>query len=226
MGHNIVGAVVDQASTAYADGREAQIRANRRGELVVADFWTQMLLDGRLYHVQIGTEDAPVASTTAIDDELVWMLIDQDAGYVTIPFASQITIANWTTATLVGSMLEADFAKARYTSGGTAFVPENMRSDTPFAYQGTAYVGTDITAAAKSAVPNSVEFHRGTLVEDAQATPAAADAAIAMSYSARRDALVAIVGVGSLIVHHGATTADVNSYGYIQFLQLDRTKVV
>ncbi|PKN81538.1 MAG: hypothetical protein CVU47_06380 [Chloroflexi bacterium HGW-Chloroflexi-9] len=218
--------VVDQAHTAYADGRAVQPRANRRGELVVADFWTQMLLDGRIYHVQVGTEDAPVDSTAAIDDELVWALVDQNAGNAMVPFAASVRIANWTTATLVGSMLEADLAKKRYSSGGTAFTPRCLRGDTPNTFDGAAYVGTDVTALAKSAVPDSVEFHRGPLVEDAQATPDAAAANVALEYSARKDALVAVVGVGSLLLHHGATTADVKSYGFLQFVQIDRSKFV
>lgn len=227
MSDGLLQAVVDQAAAGvYADGRAVSPRANRRGELIVADFWTQMLLDGRLYHLQIGTEDAPVASTAAIDDQLGWLLADQSAGYAMIPFAAQVVVANWTTATLIGSMLEADLAKKRYSSGGTAQAPQNMRGDAPFSFAGEGYVGTDITLAAKTAVPQSVELYRGPHVEDAQATPDAAAASVTLDYSARRHSLVAVVGLGALVLHHGVTTADVNSYGFMQFIQIERTKFV
>lgn len=203
-----------------------QPRANRRREQVVADFWTQMLFDGRLYHIQIGTEDAPVASTAAIDDELVWALLDNNAGYALLPFAAQVRIANWTTATITNAMIEADLAKKRYSSGGTGFTPRNMRADAPYSFNGNGYVGTDITALAKSAVPDSVELKRGLNVEDAQATPDAAAANIEFNYNARLDALAAIVGLGSLLLHFGATTADVNGYGFLQAVQLGREDFV
>ena len=204
------------------NGSGAAARGNRRAEQVVIDFWSQLVFDGRVYHIQVGTEDAPVASTAAIDDELVWALVDNVAGSVVIPTNVQVTVANWTTATLVNAMLEADMAKNRYTSGGTAFVPRNLRGDTPYAFSGNAYVGTDVTAAAKSAVPNSVELKRGLVIEDAQATPAAADASVVFSYSARVDPNVVLVDASSLVLHFGATTADVNGYGSLQFASFDK----
>lgn len=221
---------IRQAATSYGDGTVSRPRGNRRAETVVSDFWTQMLLDGRMFSIQIGTEDAPENSTTSIDDQLVWAVVDNNAGYVTIPFACQVKVANWTTATLFNTMLEADLAKARYSSGGTAFVPRNARGDGPYSYNGTAYIcsagGAGVTTAAKSAVPLSVEFWRGTMVEDAQATPAAADADIAFVYSARQHPLVALVDASSLLLHHGVATADCNSYGFLQFIQLDKALVV
>ncbi len=73
---------------------------------------------------------------------------------------------------------EIDKSKKRYSSGGTAYTPANLRGDSPRSFNGAAYVGTDITALAKSAVPASVELRRGLVVEDAQATPAAGDASL------------------------------------------------
>jgi len=221
--------IIQGALQEFANGGAPRARGNRRAEQVVIDFWTQLLFDGRLYHLQLGTEDAPIASTAAIDDALVWAVVDNPVGMCLIPFRAQVLIANWTTATLVNSMLEADMAKVRYSSGGTAFTPRNLRADAPYAYSGGAtgaYVGTDITAAAKSAVPDSVELHRGQVVEDAQATPAADAASLAFDYTARLHGQVALIDAGSLVLHHGATTADVNSYGMLQFAQFDKAYAV
>jgi hypothetical protein len=208
------------------NGGGAAGRANRRGEQVVIDFWSQLVFDGRMYHIQLGTEDAPIASTTAIDDQLVWAVVDNNAGNVLIPTNTQVTIANWTTATLVNAMLEADMAKKRYSSGGTPFVPRNLRSDTPFAASVTAYVGTDITVAAKSAVPDSVELKRGLVIEDAQATPDPAGASVEFNYSIRNDPAVVLVDATSLVLHFGATTADVNGYGSMQFASIEKGYVI
>ena len=152
--------------------------------------------------------------------------MDNNAGNVLIPTNVQATIANWTTATLVNAMLEADMAKKRYSSGGTAFVPRNLRSDTPFTASVSAYVGTDITVGAKSAGTDSVELKRGLAVEDAQATPDAAAATVEFSYSVRNDPAVVLVDATSLLLHFGATTADVNGYGSIQFASIDKGYVI
>lgn len=198
---------------------------NRMGFQVVVDFFTQMILSGYAYHMQLGTEDAPINSTTSIDDQLVWAVIDNNAGYAMLPFGAQVLIANWTTATLVNTMLEVDKDLKRYSSGGTAYVLANLRGDDPNSFNGAAYVGTDVTVAAKSAVPNSVELFRGTVVEDAQATPAAADATIAFQYSARVNPTIVTVDASSILLHHGAATADVSSYGSLQVIQFPKALI-
>lgn len=198
---------------------------NRLGAQVVVDFFSQLILGGWAYHMQLGTEDAPINSTTAIDDQLVWGVIDNNAGYAAIPLGCQITIANWSTATLFNSMLEWDKDLKRYSSGGTAFTLANLRGDDANSFNGAAYVGTDVTVIAKSAVPNSVEFFRGQVVEDAQATPDAAAASIALQYSARLHPFVVMVDASSFLIHHGTTTADCSSYGNAQIGQLSKALI-
>ena len=116
---------------ALGESGQEQAVINRSGSLIVTDFLTQLILGGWAYHIQAGTEDAPVASTAAIDDQLAFMLVDQNAGYAMLPLGVQTVIANWTTGTLFNTMLEADKDKARYNSGGTLFVPTNLRGDDP-----------------------------------------------------------------------------------------------
>lgn len=224
-----MGGQVRQSHSPYPEGSGVEPRLNRRAETIVTDFWTQMLFDGRLYHIQFGTEDAPVTATASIDDQLAMAVLDQSsAALVMLPFAAQAKVANWSTSTLFNAMLEADFAKVRYSSGGTAIVPRNMRSDTPYTFAGAAYVSgaSDVVLAAKSAGTDSVEFFRGNVVEDAQATPDASAADIGLNYSARVHPLVAIVGLGSLALHFGAATADPAVYGMIQVVQIDKSNFV
>lgn len=214
---------------AVGESNSEQAVINRAGSLIVTDFLTQLILGGWAYHIQAGTEDAPVASTAAIDDELAFMLVDQNTGYAMLPLGLQTVVANWTTATLVNTMLEADKDKKRYTSGGTLFTPANLRGDDLHSFSGVAYTVTaDIVAAAKSAVPNSVELWRAGVVEDAQATPAAGDAALGGNarYSIRKDPFIVLTDLSSFVIHHGATTADVNSYGNFQFAQIEKTLLI
>ena len=201
---------------------------NRLGMQVVVDFFTQLALSGLTYHVQAGTEDAGVAFTTAMDDALVSLLADNNAGYALIPLLMEVNPGVLAGATLAQSMLELDMAKKRYSSGGTAFTPRNLHAQAPASFNGVAYVcgSSDIVAAAKTAVPDSVELARKTYTEDALADtigyPGAWEPAV---YSARLRPLAVTYGVSSLIGHVGSAAADMTGYAVLQFGQLSIAQV-
>lgn len=215
-----------------ADGEEvAGFAVSKRQELIIIDFYTQLMMEGRMYHMQIGTESTPVDSTGAIADTTVWMLLDTAAGTTTIPTYVDVWAQTYgnTSATLE-AMVEVDRAKNRWNTGGTAYVPENMRTDRPRASTCIkCYVGTDITANAKTAVPGSMEIARASYFET---TPSATNEPvdfvmnIPRLYSIKDRPPVAIVDVGSLICHFGATTADAVGYGVMEWAELPTTAVV
>jgi hypothetical protein len=209
-----------------ADGNSDRAIMNRVGSLVVTDLMTQLILSGYGYHMQIGTEDAGVASTTSIDDQLAWMVCDNQAGSAMLPLLFEVNIGVLAGATLAMSMLEVDKDKVRYSSGGTAFVPANLRTDDPNSAGGSFYVGTDVTTAAKSAVPNSVELARKEWVENALADtigyPMASNPVV---YSMKDRPLMVLLDASSVVCHHGAATADATSYGVLQFAQFPKAMV-
>jgi hypothetical protein len=221
--------IVRNSLAAVSESTSYQASLNRAGTLIVTDFLTQLILGGYAYHIQAGTEDAPVAATAAIDDQLAFMLVDQNVGYAMLPLGLQTVIANWSTSTLFNTMLEADKDLKRYSSGGTAFTPANLRGDDPYSFNGAAYVAAaDVVPIAKSAVPNSVELWRGGVIEDAQATPDGAAAAVGgtATYSIRTNPFIVLVDASSFVIHHGATTADPNSYGNFQFAQFVKGLII
>ena len=132
-----------------AEGTERPPRGNRRGELVVCDFWTQLMLDGRMFHMQIGTESTAVNSTGALDDQTVWMLVDGVDGWTLLP---------------------ALYEDAITTASGAEFKP---------------YI-----------------------------------------VNARTRPLPAVVGIGSILGHFGASTADVTGFGCLQWGELESEMVV
>ena len=222
-----IGRVRQNSYEDYSEGQDRMARLNRRGELVVTDFYTQIVLDGRAFHMQIGTEDAPVNSTTSIDDALAWGVADNIVGYAMIPLLFEVNMDMVDTAVNADIMLEWDKDKVRYTSGGTAYVPSNMRGDDPRAAVGSFYVGTDVTVAAKSAVPNTVELARRAPIEDAVTDPTTGklgwDPVI---FSCKTRPIVIGVDACSFVLHVGAGTADLNAYGVFQFAQLPKESVV
>jgi hypothetical protein len=214
-----------QTYDTYGDAQFRPLRGNRRGELVVCDFWTQLVLDGRMFHLQVGTESAGVDTTTTAADTLVWMLVDGAAGTTYIPALYEIAVEELASATQIEAYLEIDRAKARYESGGTAFVPTPMRCDSPrVSVAAVAYVGTDITALDKTAVPGSIELGHHTFTEDA-INPATGNELHKYVLSARERPLGAVVGVGSILGHCAASTGDAKAQGCLQWAELPTTAV-
>lgn len=208
-----------------ANGERAVL--NRMGFQVVTDFFTQIGLAGFTYQMQIGTEDAPANSTTSIDDQLAEGVADNIAGYAMIPLLFEVNFDFVDTAVNSDVMLEWDKAKVRYTSGGTAFVPANLRGDDPYAAVGSYYVGPDVTVAAKSAVPDSVELARRAPNEDVVTDPTTGklgwDPVI---YSCRTRPVVVGIDACSFVQHIGAGTADINIYAAFQFAQFAKSLAV
>jgi hypothetical protein len=213
-----------------SEDQAREARGNRRGELVVSDFWLQMALDGRMFGVTIGAEDDAINSTGSIDDEAVFALSDAPLGTTIIPATAQAQVATWTTSALLNMMLEADMGKVRFSAvgGGGAFVPINLRADTPRVSTAPSYVnlttGAGVTAAAKSATAGgvgSLEFYRVSLEVN---LGDAADPFVEFRWAGRTPPI--LVGPASFLFHFGCGTADVTAYGYYDFAELPTDSVV
>lgn len=216
-----------QSIPAVGESQAERAIINRMGALVVVDLITQWLLSGFCFHIQGGTEDAPLNTTAAIDPTLAFILADNGSG-VMVPLKFEANISAFTTATLAQAMLEADMGKARYSSGGTVYVPKQMNgaASSASAANGTFYTatGSDIAAAAKTAVPGSIELARRTFEEDVIADPGngllVGDRDV---FNIKRQPAVIVPQPGSLICHFGAATADATGYGVLEFAQFPAT---
>jgi hypothetical protein len=221
MGRDDLGLVRHQSIPNVSDGNGERPIVNKFASLVATDLFTQLLLSGFCFHMQTGTEDAPSTSNTTIDDVKAVMIADITSG-AGMPLFADTTVATWAAATTVHAMLEADMDKARYTSGGTVYVPEQMNKAATgaAAANGTFYTieGSDIVAAAKSAVPASVELARIAYTEDAQPATTFAGAQPQPLFSASRQVPVILTNPGSLLVHFGAS-ADLTFYASLDFAQ-------
>jgi len=199
---------------------------NKFGAQVVVDLYTQWLLSGYCFHMQTGTEDAPITTNGPIDDTKPVIVADNGSGVV-VPLFAQVSLSAHGASTLVTSVLEADMDKARWSSGGTVYVPEQMNNaaTSAGAANGTFYTieGSDVVAAAKSAVPASIELARKVFSEDAIGDPAGAQMGIERLFSARDNFPVAINTPGSLLLHFGSATADVTGYASLDFAQFPAT---
>lgn len=222
MGRDSVYRVRNTLVAAGADGLATEGAINRFGGVIVADFYTQLLLAGFCFHMQTGTEDAPSTSNTTVDDTKAMIIADCTSGAM-LPLFADIVFATWAAATTIQAMFEADMDKARYSSGGTVFVPEQMNkaATSADAASGSFFTieGSDLVAAAKSAVPASVELAHAVYSEDALATVTDGMAGGKPPlFTTKNQTPVILTNPGSLLVHFGAS-ADITAYGSLDFAQ-------
>ena len=201
---------------------------NKLGAQIVVDFYTQLLLSGLCFHIQTGTEDAPITTDALIDDTEGIIVADCTSGAM-IPLFADANFATYSTATTVGIMLEADMDKVRYASGGQVYVPEQMNKGATSADAASGSFFTmesaDIVVAAKSAVPASVELARRTLTEASiGGDPEAQGMGKTPLFTTKQQQPVILTNPGSLVLH-AAGSADITAYGTLDFAQLSATLV-
>lgn len=203
-----------------ADNQFLAFRGLRDGSLVVVD-WKQALIDeGRGFTLQIGTEDAPINSTAAIDDELAWAAVDVASGTTLIPFWAQAVVGTWTTSVLLNFMIEVDNAKARNDGGGgTAYTALNMRTDSPITSTSTVLIG-DVVPATKT-TDGSLELYRESVELN---TGDAADFWPKFEWAPKICPI--LVGPASLLLHFGCATADVTAYGSMHWIEVPTNSII
>lgn len=197
------------------------ITGTRDGAIWVVDRLQALILEGRGFSLQFGTEDAPIDLTVAIDPILVTALVDIPAGTTAILIFAQGVVATWSDATLLNFMLEIDRGKTRFSSAGTAYTPLNLRTDTPIASLATGRVGPDVVAAAKS-VGGSLEIYRESIEVNVGNV---ADYNPPMRYEPDKPEMV--VGPASMIVHFGGANGgtDATGYGSLQWIEIPTTSI-
>lgn len=115
----IQGRVGQSSPRAEADGIKADIKLNRRGEVCVVDFYTQMALEGRAFQIRMGTITVPAVGDVVITDTKAEMCVDAVTGTTVLPVHCHIAVRLGT-----GTLHEyAVKSVAAVSTSGTAFVP-------------------------------------------------------------------------------------------------------
>lgn len=202
-----------------ADTGLINAHSTRDGALYIADWIQGLVVEGRGYMLQFGTEDAPINSTTVIDPTLVEASVDVAAGLTMIPFWGQGVVGTWQTAALINYMIEVDNGKVRRTGGGTAFTPLNLHTGSSLSSDATVFVGPDITTAAKTTA-GSLEVYRESIEVNVGDV---ADYWPKMEYIPAYPPIVA--GPGATLVHFGCTSVDMTVYGNLMWCEIPSTMV-
>lgn len=148
---------VGQASPeTNSEGVWADLKGNRRGEVCIVDFWTEMALEGRCYHVRAGTISVAITGDEAITSTDAEMCVDSAAGVTFLPYEVMITWNN-----LGGDGLEcAAKSVGTASNGGTPFVPLPLYAG-GIAARSTARVQTAglVLVAAETDTTTRQHFH-------------------------------------------------------------------
>ncbi len=219
------GLVYQNSYAAVPDGVQAMPRANRRGELIVPDWMTQVVIEGRVFHVSNPTKGTAVAmGGTSYSDTAPAFLVDVPLGYTIIPLEILLKQGG-TVAGAVTTVLLTYDNKVRYTSGGTAQTIRPYRSDAPVATGCTAYSGASpITAAA---VGISCTFWASLISPDVSPT---ADVNFpgfdnCVEWTARQFVPPVLVGPASLVIYAYAGTTQPSLFYSVKWLEVPSSQL-
>ena len=116
---DIRGWVAQDTVYAADEGTRIGVKTSKMGHLVLIDWFTQMALEGRAYHVRAGTLSVPLVGDAPLADQSAEMCADCTLGTTIVPAYVNVSV-NLGTGTLheyaaksIGSV----------STAGTAFVP-------------------------------------------------------------------------------------------------------
>src|SRR3990167_7476953 len=132
------GYVAQDSLQAAGENTWVDLKASKRGELIVIDWYKQMALEGRAFQVRAGTITTPIVGDLLITDSAAEMCADAATGTTIIPTYLNIGIRLGT------GILHEYAAKSvgAVSTAGTAFVP------LPLLMGGSASVATARVSAA------------------------------------------------------------------------------
>lgn len=220
-------AVRQESYSLDGEGAAGHIRLNRRGELVIVPVELQWALDGRVFNASNAVQETDEAfaetgrGTANINPSL---LVDVPSGKTIIPLEVIIDLGNTPgTSVDMNFTINTDDA-TRYSSGGAAITPINMRKDDPRASACPVYSGsTQIVASA-----NTDDDTIFNLMVEAEATPRTAVAGLPLvNWTSKLYVPPVLVGPASLLVFMmSASTNDQEMYWSIKWAEFDTTEVV
>lgn len=147
------GTVFQTAYPSVADQQSVLTRHNKRGELIVPDWMTQLVLDGRVFNASNAVQETAVLfgeTARGTDNINPSILVDVPAGTTAIPLEVIISPSGTGTAGDWQVYIVTDDG-VRYSSGGAAVTPVNMRKDDPVTSSCSVYqAGTQIVASANT----------------------------------------------------------------------------
>lgn len=138
----------------FQDGVSPQYSLNRRGELVVPDFYQQLVMAGRVFQINnaaIETADAIGTTSFATSGTNPMIYIGVPAGTTIMPLEIRFTQGGTAAADVFTVVMNFEDT-APVAASGTAKTPINLRTDRPNTSTCTCYAAATITAPSDDAL--------------------------------------------------------------------------
>lgn len=227
MADEIKTSVRQESYELNGEGATGRVRLNRRGELVVPDWMTQLVLDGRVFNASNAVQetDEPIAETGRGSDNVnPSLLVDVPSGTTIIPLEVIIDLGNTPgTSVDMNFTINTDDA-VRYVSGGGAITPVNMRKDDP--RTSTCIVKSASTQIVASANTDDDTIWNTMVEEEATARTTVSGLPLVF-WTARTYIPPVLIGPASFLVYMmSASTNDQEMYWSIKWAEFDTTEVV
>ena len=195
---------------AAADGSRVGVKTNRRGELVVMDWYTQMAIEQRVFQVRAGTVTTPLTGDVVITTLAAEMCADATVGTTIIPVALDISIRLGT-----GTLHEyAAKSVGAVSTVGAAFVPLNL-------YIGGVAASSTARVAAAGGVSIAADAGTTTRRHWTYSNPLAVAAGSEMTaFDWQPIDPPVLVGPACFYVQIAATTTGPDYYASFDFVEL------
>jgi len=147
---------------AVGEGQPVLARGNRRGELVVPDWMTQLAIDGNVFNISHAvqeTGDLCGETSPGSDNVNPSILVDVPSGTTIIPLEVLLGVEGTGTAGDWLCRISTDDG-VRYSSGGGALTPVNMAKDDPSTSSTSAYSGSTQIVASANTDDDTIWFRR------------------------------------------------------------------
>lgn len=218
-----VRAVVQQDSyQSQAEGAAVGIRANPRGEIVVPDYYLQLVLDGRVFNASNAVQETPerIGETArGADNVNPSLLLDVPEGTTVIPLEVMLDMAAGTSTDQTATINVDD--GTRFSAGGVAITPINSRLDDPNTSSVAFYSGSSQITATANTDDNTIS---AVFIEE-EATPRTTVGGPFFYWSARQAIPVVLIGPASLQVFVTGSTDDHDFYWHVTWAEIPTTNV-
>ncbi len=223
MADEIKTSVRQESYSLHSDGEQGMVRLNRRGELVVPDYYQQLVADGRVYILSNVARETPAAMGTdsaTFDDTDPALLVDVPEGATMIPLEIILNSAGTAGGGVIRVLITLSDT-IRYTSGGIAIPKQNMRFDEPKTSSCAAYEGTTAIVAAGNT--DDITLHAAYVDPDVATAPYGTPTRV--HWSARQFIAPELIGPASLVIYTYAASTQPSWFFSIKYAEFDTTEV-
>ena len=222
MSENILFGTRSQSTyPGVSEGNAVATRHNPRGELVVPDWYTQLVLDGRVFNVSNAVQETAAnlnETARGTDNVNPVLLLSVPLGTTAIPLEIVIITSGTGTAEDLTVTINTDDA-ARFSSGGAIITPLNMRKDDLVTSACTFYAGSTQIVATANTDDDTIYASRVDSTQIATPTMPFLD------WSARRFVPPVLFGAASLLVFIVSATDDHTFFFSVKWAEIPSVSV-